>query len=103
MIRLAGAFACIGVAVACILTAVWKATAVAELWTISDAIPGLMLLLWPASFGLMAIQPGATTADVVLVYAVLVVVNGACYGVIGLVIGLLIRRAGGPGTSCSPR
>ena len=91
MIRLVGLFACVGVVVACILTLAWKATFAAELWTISDAIPGLMLLLWPASFSLMAIQPDATTADVIFVYSVVILLNGACYGVIGLVVGLLIR------------
>jgi hypothetical protein len=93
VIRLAGLFACIGVAVSCLLTAAWKATFLAELWTISDAVPGLMLVLWPASFGLMALQPGATAVDVMLIYSVLILINGACYGVIGLVVGLLIKLA----------
>jgi hypothetical protein len=41
----------------------------------------------------MALQPGATAVDVMLIYSVLILINGACYGVIGLVVGLLIKLA----------
>jgi len=86
VIRVAGLFALIGVAVCLVLIAVWKASSAAQLWTISDVVTRLMPVLWPASFGLMAIHPGSTTSGVMLVYTILILVNALCYGVIGATI-----------------
>jgi len=91
VIRLAGLFACVGVVVSLLLVGVWKASSAAQLWAISDAVTRLMPLLWPASLGLMAIHPGSTTSDVMLVYAILILVNAVLYGIIGAVVAALIR------------
>ena len=91
MIRLAGLFACVGTAVCLLLIAVWKASSAAQLWTISRAVARLMTVLWPASFGLMAIHAGSTTSDVILVYTILILVNAVLYGVIGVVGAALIK------------
>ena len=89
--RLAGLFASAGVVVCLVLIAVWKASAVAQLWTVSDAVARIMLVLWPVSFGLMALQPGSTTADVILIYAVLILVNAVLYGLVGAIVGTLVK------------
>ena len=91
MFRLGGLFACIGVAVCLFLIAAWKATAASQLWTISDAVTGLMLVLWPASFGLVAIHPASTTRDVFIVYAILIMINAVLYGVVGVAVASIIR------------
>lgn len=91
VIRIGGLSACIGVVVCLILIAVWKVSSAAQLWTISDAVAGLMSVLWPASFGLMAIHPGSTTSAVILVYTILILANAVVYGVIGAVVAGLIR------------
>lgn len=91
VIRLAGLFACVGTAVCLLLIAAWKASAAAQLWAISDAVTRLMPVLWPASFGLMAIHPGSTTREVIFVYTILILVNTALYGVIGAVVAALIK------------
>jgi cytochrome b len=91
MIRIVGLSSGIGVAVCLALIAAWKVSSAARLWTISDAVAGLMPVLWPASFGLMAIHPGSTPSGVVLVYTILILVNAALYGVIGVVVAGLIR------------
>jgi len=39
----------------------------------------------------MAIHPGSTTSDVMLVYAILILVNAVLYGIIGAVVAALIR------------
>ena len=93
MIRLAGMFACVGTAVCLLLIAVWKVSSAAQLWTISRAVVSLMTVLWPASFGLMAIHAGSTTSDIILVYTILILVNAVLYGVIGAVIAALIKLA----------
>ncbi len=46
---------------------------------------------WPASFGLMALQGGSTTSDVILVYTILILVNAVLYGVVGVVVAALIK------------
>lgn len=91
VIRIVGISAGIGVAVCLVLIAAWKLSSAVQLWTISDAVAGTMPVLWPASFGLMAIHPGSTTSGVVLVYTILILVNAALYGVIGAVVAGLIR------------
>jgi len=50
-----------------------------------------MPVLWPASFGLMAIHPGSTTSGVILVYTILILLNAVLYGVVGIVVAALIR------------
>jgi hypothetical protein len=65
-----------------------------------------MTVLWPASFGLMAIHAGSTTSDVILVYAILILVNAILYGAIGAVVAALISlgrgwRGGTDGNSLS--
>lgn len=85
MIRLAALFSCVGVAVPFILIAIWK-TGIAP----SGALTTFFLVLWPASFGLMALQ-GAKPGEVLLTYSVLIAANGVLYGVIGLLVGLLKR------------
>ncbi len=91
MIRLAGRFACVGIAVCLLLIAAWKASSAAQLWTISRAVARLMTVLWPASFGLMALHSGSTTSDVILIYTVLILVNAVLYGVIGSFVAALIK------------
>ena len=94
MIRFAGLFACIGVAICLFLIAAWKASSAARLWVISDAVSRLMLFLWPASFGLMAIHAGSTTSDVILVDTILILVNAVLYGVVGVIVAALIELRG---------
>ena len=91
MIRLAGLFASIGVAVCLVLIAAWKASEAAQLWTISDAVTRLAPILWPASFGLLAIHAGSTTGSMILIYTILILVNGVLYGIIGFIVSALIR------------
>jgi hypothetical protein len=91
VIRLAGLFACIGIAVCFLLIAAWKASSAAQLWTISDTVTRLIPVLWPASFGLMALHAGSTTSDVILVYAILILVNAVLYGAIGGLVAALIK------------
>jgi hypothetical protein len=91
MIRLAGLFACAGVAICLLLIGAWKASAALQLWTISDAVTRLMLVLWPASFGLMAIHPGSTTSDVIFVYTALILANAVLYGVVGTIVAALVK------------
>ena len=91
MIRLAGLFSGIGVVVCLVLIAAWKASSAAHLWTISDAVTRLMLVLWPASFGMMAINPGSTTSDVILTYSILILVNAVLYGLIGVVVAAIMN------------
>ena len=98
MIRIAGLCASIGVAVCLVLIGAWKASSVAHLWAINDAVTGLMPVLWPASFGLMAIHAGSTTRGVILVYTILILVNGVVYGVVGVVVAALIRLMTARGT-----
>src|SRR5215813_10574621 len=86
VIRIAGIGASIGVAVCLILIGAWKVSSVVHLWTISDSVTGLMPVLWPASFGLMAIHPGSTTSGVILVYTILILLNAVLYGVVGIVV-----------------
>jgi hypothetical protein len=50
-----------------------------------------MTVLWPPSFGLMAIHAGSTTSDVILVYTILILLNAVLYGVIGAVVAALIK------------
>jgi hypothetical protein len=50
-----------------------------------------MTILWPASFGLMAIHAGSTTGDVFLVYAILILANAVLYGVVGAIVAALIK------------
>jgi hypothetical protein len=91
VIRLAGLFASIGVAVCLVLIAAWKASEAAQLWTTSDAVTRLMPILWPASFGLMAIHAGSTTSSMILIYTILILVNAVLYGVVGIVVAALIK------------
>jgi hypothetical protein len=91
VIRLAGMFACVGTAVCLLLIAVWKVSSAAQLWTINRAVVSLMTVLWPASFGLMAIHAGSTTRDVILVYTILILINAALYGLIGVVVAAFIK------------
>ena len=91
MIRLTGLFACIGVAVCLVLIAAWKASEAAQFLTTSDAVTRLMPILWPASFGLMAIHAGSTTSSMILIYAILILVNAVLYGIIGFIVSALIR------------
>ena len=98
VIRIAGLCASIGVAVCLVLIGAWKASSVAHLWAINDAVTGLMPVLWPASFGLMAIHAGSTTSGVILVYTILILVNGVVYGVVGVVVAALIRLMTARGT-----
>jgi hypothetical protein len=91
VIRLAGLFACVGTAVCLFLIAAWKVCAAAQLWTIDRALARLTAVLWPASFGLMALHAGSTTSDVILVYTILILVNALLYGVIGAVVAALIK------------
>lgn len=91
MIRIVLLCASIGVAVCLALIGVWKASSAAHLWAISDAVTGLMPVLWPASLGLMAIHAGSTTSGVIFVYTILIMVNAVLYGVVGVVVAALIR------------
>ena len=91
MIRIALLCASIGVAVCLVLVGVWKASSAADLWAISDAVTGLMSVLWPASFGLMAIHAGSTASGVIFVYTILILVNAVLYGVVGVVVAALIK------------
>jgi hypothetical protein len=50
-----------------------------------------MPILWPASFGLMAIHAGSATSSMILIYAILILVNAALYGIIGFIVSALIR------------
>jgi hypothetical protein len=94
MIRFAARGALIGVAVCVLLIAVWKASAAARLWTISGAVERIAPALWPASFGLMAIHPDSTTTDIVVVYAILILLNAVFYAAVGVVVGVFIRFSG---------
>ena len=98
MIRIAGICASIGVAVCLVLIGVWKVGSVVHMWAISDAVTGLMPVLWPASFGLMAIHAGTTTSGVILIYTILILVNAVLYGVVGVVVAALIRLMTARGT-----
>ena len=98
MIRIAGICASIGGAVCLVLIGVWKVGSVVHLWAISDAVTGLMPVLWPASFGLMAIHAGTTTSGLILVYTILILVNAVLYGVVGVVVAALIRLMTARGT-----
>lgn len=91
MIRLTTLFACVGTTVCLLLIAVWKISSAAQSWTISRAVADLMTVLWPASFGLMAIHAGSSTRDVILVYTVLILINAVLYGLIGAVVAAFIR------------
>lgn len=91
MIRLAGLFACIGVAVSLLLIAAWKASVAAQLWTIDGVLARLTPVLWPASMGAMALHAGSTTSDVIVLYTVLILANGVVYGVIGVVVAALMK------------
>ena len=91
MIRLAAVFACVGTAVCLLLIAAWKVSSAAQLWTISRAVVSLMTVLWPASFGLMAIHAGSTTRGVILVYTILILINAVLYGLIGVVVAAFIK------------
>src|SRR5262245_58345528 len=91
VIRIARLCASIGVAVCLVLIGVWKASSAAHLWAISDAVTGFMPVLWPASFGLMAIHAGSTTSGVIFVYTILILVNAVLYGIVGVVVAALIR------------
>jgi len=91
VIRIAGICASIGVAVCLVLIGIWKVGSVVHLLAISDAVTGIMPVLWPASFGLMVIHPGSTTSGVILVYTILILVNAVVYGVVGVVVAALIR------------
>lgn len=91
MIRLVVLFASAGAALSVLLVAAWKVSAAAHLWTISRAIAGLMTVLWPASFGLMALHAGSTTSDVILLYVFLILTNALLYGLIGAVLAALIK------------
>lgn len=91
MIRLAGLFAGVGTAVCLLLITAWKVSSVAQLWTVSRAVASLMTVLWPASFGLMAIHAGSTTRDVILVYTILILINAVLYGFIGAVVAALVK------------
>ena len=50
-----------------------------------------MPVLWPSSFGLMAIHAGSTTSVVIFVYMILILVNAVLYGVVGVVVAALVR------------
>jgi len=50
-----------------------------------------MSVLWPASFGLMAIHAGSTASGVIFVYTILILVNAVLYGVVGVVVAALIK------------
>jgi hypothetical protein len=91
MIRLAGLFACTGVAISLLLIVAWKVSAASQLWTISDAVTRLMLVLWPTSFGLMALHRGSTTSDVILVYTALILANAVLYSVVGTIVAALVK------------
>jgi hypothetical protein len=91
MIRLAALFASAGIAVCLFLIAAWKASEAAQLWTVSDVITRFMPILWPASFGLMAIHAGSTTGSMIIIYTILVLVNGVLYGILGLAVSLLMK------------
>jgi len=91
VIRLAGLFACAGIVVCLLLVGAWKASSAAHLWTISETIARLTTVLWPASFGLIAIHAGSRTGDVILIYAILILVNAVLYGIVGLVVACLIK------------
>jgi hypothetical protein len=91
MVRLASLFAGIGVLVCLALIAIWKAGVAAGLNHIDQVVSGMMLVLWPASFLLMALHGGSSRNDVMLMYMVLILVNAILYGLVGLAAGALMR------------
>jgi hypothetical protein len=95
MVRLASLFAGIGVLVCLALIAIWKAGVAAGLNHIDQVVSGMMLVLWPASFLLMALHAGSSRNDVIFVYTVLILVNGILYGLLGLATGALMRMTRG--------
>ena len=64
-----------------------------------DLVPEVVLvILWPSSFGLMAIQHPHGIAWLVLLYSALIIHNAFLYGMIGLVLAYLrhlVRRMAG--------
>jgi hypothetical protein len=84
MIRVALVSAAIGAAVSLVLVVVWKVSALIQLWSVSDMAARLMSVLWPASFGLLVLQPGSKIGEIVLVYSILVLCNAALYSVMGV-------------------
>jgi hypothetical protein len=98
VIRLATLCGSIGVAVCLLLIAGWKISSIAGFWTISSAIARIAPVLWPASIGLMAIHGGSATSGVILVYAILILINGALYAAIGVIVAALIKLATARGT-----
>jgi hypothetical protein len=90
-VRLAGLFAGIGVLVCLALIGIWKAGVAIGMDHTDEVVSGLMLVLWPASFLLMALKPGSSRNDVMFIYTVLILVNGILYGLVGLATGALMR------------
>jgi hypothetical protein len=83
----------IGVLVCLVLITIWKAGAAVGLVHTDEVVSGMMLVLWPASFLLMALHSGSSRNDVILVYTVLILVNALLYGLVGLAAGVLMRIA----------
>lgn len=52
----------------------------------------LVLVLWPASLGLMALEGRGTIATNLFVIMILILVNAGLYGLIGLCIGLAWKK-----------
>jgi hypothetical protein len=74
-----------------VLIAIWKAGAAVGLAHTDEVVSGMALVLWPASFLLMALHGGSSRNDVVLGYTVLILVNAVLYGLVGLAAGALMR------------
>jgi hypothetical protein len=55
------------------------------------ALEGVMLLLWPSSFWLMALEGAHTTRDIVFVCAMSLGANGALYGLLFCIARLFLR------------
>lgn len=93
MIRIAGVFAAMGIVISLVLLVAWKASSGAGIWAISDAVARVMPIAWPASLWLMAVHPGSTVAEIVGLYIIVVLANGAVYCAIGVILGGVVRLA----------
>jgi hypothetical protein len=91
LVRFAGVSSGIGVLVCLVLIAIWKAGVAVGLAHTDEVVSGMMLVLWPASFLLMALHGGSSRNDVMLMYMVLILVNAILYGLVGLAAGALMR------------
>jgi len=104
MIRLALRFGCLGVAICPVLIGLWKLVEVLKLPPeVDSVVQTLFLVLWPPSLGLMALDGRQARAEVLLVYAVVIMANALLYAVVGLLVGAIGRLLFRPGSHTQGR